>query len=258
MARCCVRNRPRACWTGYGSTTALVRTRGVWPLAKISLVQRSRPHHSPAEFEEHRTISDDHLHVLAKYTFVRILRHSAHLQRSSVTHWSVWLGCTFALATVGFLIASAVPTFSFLIALAGSLCFAPLSLVLPGCFWWFGHHQYQAGPVLYGGAYWLHWLLILVGALVTVAGTYGFSWRSRLRMLLGRLMGRSCVLIMVVPLEHLAWGSSQKRFGKLSDRGSDLPRTDPPRPCYQIEDRSVVCTGWTLLSRLQDNILIQE
>lgn len=54
--------------------------------------------------------------------FVRILRHSTHLQKNSVVHWSVWLGCTFTIAAVGFLIASGVPIFSFLIALAGSVC----------------------------------------------------------------------------------------------------------------------------------------
>ena len=32
-----------------------------------------------------------YLHVAAKYTFVRILRNSRHLQANTFTHWGVWL-----------------------------------------------------------------------------------------------------------------------------------------------------------------------
>lgn len=60
-----------------------------------------------------------YLHVAAKYLFVRILRRSVHLQRNTATHWAVWLGCTFGVAAVGFLLGSGVPIFSFLIALSG-------------------------------------------------------------------------------------------------------------------------------------------
>ncbi|ROW09263.1 hypothetical protein VPNG_05871 [Cytospora leucostoma] len=73
-----------------------------------------------------------YIHVAAKYLFVRILRNSVHLQKNSVVHWSVWLSCTFTMSAIGFLIGSGIPIFNYLLALAGSLTFAPLALGLPG------------------------------------------------------------------------------------------------------------------------------
>lgn len=114
-----------------------------------------------------------YLHLAAKYLFVRILRHSVHLQQNTVTHWSVWFSCTFALAAAGFLLGSGVPIFGYLLAMTGSLCFAPLSLMLPGYLWVYDHQQYRTGRVLNRVVYWLHWLLILLGLFLTVGGTYG-------------------------------------------------------------------------------------
>lgn len=114
-----------------------------------------------------------YLHVAAKYMFVRILRQSRHLQRNTLTHWSVWLGCTTSLGAVGFLLGSGVPIFAYLIALAGSVCFAPLSLVLPGWLWVYDHQHYRGGTMWQRVAHGLHWLLILLGLFLTVGGTYG-------------------------------------------------------------------------------------
>lgn len=113
-----------------------------------------------------------YLHVGAKYVFVRILRDSVHLQKNSVTHWTTWLGCTFIITAVGFLLGSGVPIFNYLLALAGSVCFAPLSLVLPGFLWVYDHQSFRTGTALRKVSYWLHWGLILLGFFLTVAGTY--------------------------------------------------------------------------------------
>lgn len=78
---------------------------------------------------------------------VRILRNSIHLQDHSLTHWAVWLyvipsepmnsmltassrGSTIGISAIAFVIAVAVPFFSYLIGLIGSLCCAPTCVSL--------------------------------------------------------------------------------------------------------------------------------
>jgi len=113
-----------------------------------------------------------YLHVAAKYLFVRILRNSPHLQSNSLVHWTTWLGLTFGLALLSFILAEAIPIFNYLLALTGSVCFAPLSLILPGFFWLHDFGHYRKGTmgekVLWVG----HWGIILLGTFLTVAGTY--------------------------------------------------------------------------------------
>jgi hypothetical protein len=62
-----------------------------------------------------------YLHVAAKYLFVRILRNSPHLQTNSFIHWGTWLGCTFGLSSISFILAEAIPIFNYLIALTGTI-----------------------------------------------------------------------------------------------------------------------------------------
>ncbi|CAI6066692.1 unnamed protein product [Clonostachys chloroleuca] len=114
-----------------------------------------------------------YVHVAAKYLFVRILRNSEHLQKNSVVHWSVWLGCTLGMSIVSFLLASGVPIFNYLLALAGSLTFAPLALGLPGYLWIFDHQHYRKGNWWQVTVYYLNWLMILLAVFLTIGGTYG-------------------------------------------------------------------------------------
>ncbi|ESK89001.1 neutral amino acid permease [Moniliophthora roreri MCA 2997] len=109
-----------------------------------------------------------YLHVAAKYLFVRILRNSRHLQVNTVVHWGTWLGCTIILGSIAFILASAIPIFNYLISLTGSLCFAPLALILPGLLWIHDHGRTKGIGLLM-----LHGLLILLGAFICVGGTYG-------------------------------------------------------------------------------------
>lgn len=53
-----------------------------------------------------------YLHVAAKYLFVRILRGSRHLQSNTMVHWGTWLGLTFGLAVLAFVLAEAIPIVS--------------------------------------------------------------------------------------------------------------------------------------------------
>lgn len=116
-----------------------------------------------------------YIHVAAKYLFVRILRDSVHFQRNSVVHWGVWLACTFAISAVGFLLGSGIPIFNYLLALAGSLTFAPLALGLPGYLWVYDHQHWRSSGSSSKQklAYWLNWLMILLAVFLTIGGTYG-------------------------------------------------------------------------------------
>jgi hypothetical protein len=113
-----------------------------------------------------------YLHVAAKYCFVRILRNSQHLQKNTLIHWGTWLSCTIGLGAIAFVIAEAVPIFSYLIALVGSLCFAPLAITLPAWLWLYDHGEYRRGGIMKMMMYYGHWFLILLGGFICVGGTY--------------------------------------------------------------------------------------
>lgn len=114
-----------------------------------------------------------YLHVASKYLFVRILRNSKHLQQNSVVHWVTWLSCTFGLAAIAFILAEAVPIFNYLVALTGSICFAPLAIILPGFLWLNDFKHYRKGHAGQQAMYYAHWFLPLLGAFLCVGGTYG-------------------------------------------------------------------------------------
>lgn len=114
-----------------------------------------------------------YLHVAAKYCFVRILRDSSHLQRNSILHWSTWLGIVIILAIIAFILSEAIPIFNYLIALTGSICFAPLAITLPGWLWLHDYNHYVKGNLWQKTQWMFHWFLILLGAFMCVGGTYG-------------------------------------------------------------------------------------
>ncbi|QPC64549.1 hypothetical protein HYE67_006780 [Fusarium culmorum] len=114
-----------------------------------------------------------YVHVAAKYMFVRLLRHSEHFQKNTVTHWAVWLGCTFTMSAVSFILASGIPIFNYILALAGSLTFSPLALGLPGYLWIYDHQHYRQGKWWQIVVYYLNWLMIALSVFLTIGGTYG-------------------------------------------------------------------------------------
>jgi hypothetical protein len=114
-----------------------------------------------------------YLHIAAKYTFVRILRTSKHLQANTLVHWSTWLGCTIGLGIISFILASAIPIFNYLLALTGSLCFAPIGISLPGWLWIHDHRDWARGSTAQKLAFAFHVLMIALGMFILVAGTYG-------------------------------------------------------------------------------------
>ncbi|KIV85983.1 hypothetical protein PV11_01628 [Exophiala sideris] len=113
-----------------------------------------------------------YVHIGAKYLFVRILRNTRHLQDNSLVHWGTWFACTIGVSVAGFLISSGVPIFNYLLGLAGTLCFAPVAISLPGWLWCYDHPQYWRGTFLQKTLYAFHVFLIVLGIFVTVGGTY--------------------------------------------------------------------------------------
>lgn len=81
--------------------------------------------------------------------------------------------CTFGLASLSFILAEAIPIFSYILALTGTICFAPIALTIPGFLWLYDHGTWRKGTVVQQLAYWAHWILPFLGAFICVGGTYG-------------------------------------------------------------------------------------
>ncbi|TPR06131.1 putative integral membrane protein [Aspergillus niger] len=74
------------------------------------------------------------LHLPSKHIFMRILRGSRHLTAQTPTHWIAWIGSTFSITMIAYIIASSIPVFSDLVSLVGallatSLCFQPMGFM---------------------------------------------------------------------------------------------------------------------------------
>lgn len=110
-------------------------------------------------------------HVAAKYLFVRVLRGSRHLQESTPTHWATWLGINLVLGALSYIVAEAVPILNYLLALAGSLCFAPFSLIFPAILWMYDFGYMRTGTIKDKLIYGAHVLIVLIGAFMVVGGT---------------------------------------------------------------------------------------
>lgn len=132
-----------------------------------------------------------YLHVAAKYCFVRALRNSRHLQENTVVHWGVWLGLTFGLASLSFILAEAIPVFNYLIALTGSICFAPMAISLPGWLWIHDHKAWRNASAAKQVVFWLHALLIPLGIFMCIGGTYGVI-ENIIEAYKSGLIGESC------------------------------------------------------------------
>ena len=113
------------------------------------------------------------LKVSSKYVFVRILRNSVHLQRDTPVHWGCWLGAVSTIVALAFVVAEVIPIFSYVLSLVGSVCYAPLAIILPGWLWLHDHGHYLRGPSHRIIIYCLHWLMLPLGGLFLVGATYG-------------------------------------------------------------------------------------
>ncbi|KAI1068920.1 hypothetical protein LB507_006155 [Fusarium sp. FIESC RH6] len=112
-------------------------------------------------------------HLPSKYMFVRLLRNTKHLTSNSWVHWSTWLGCTFSVTILAYIIASAIPIFYSLISLIGALLATLLSFQAMGFMWFHDNWQHRNMS-----AKWIlacAWAVFVIasGTVLQVAGTYG-------------------------------------------------------------------------------------
>jgi hypothetical protein len=77
------------------------------------------------------------------------------------------------LGAISFVLAEAIPIFNYLIALVGSLCFAPLAISLPGILWLHDHGHYLKGSLVQKIKFVLHIGMVVIGIFFLVGATYG-------------------------------------------------------------------------------------
>jgi hypothetical protein len=110
-------------------------------------------------------------HTAAKTTFVRLMRNSRHFQANTWQHWATWLGLNIGFGFLAFIMAEAIPVFNYILSLAGSVCFAPMSLMFPALMW-----MYDIGPKYkngnLGGKAWytFHILILAIGTFMALGG----------------------------------------------------------------------------------------
>ncbi|KAG8423486.1 hypothetical protein J3458_000376 [Metarhizium acridum] len=114
------------------------------------------------------------IHLAAKSIFVRVLRNSKHLASNTPKHWAVWLGSTFAITVVGYVIASAIPIFGQLIALIGALLGPILCFHPPGFMWIYDNWKRSDGrkPLRWYSGAASSVFVVATGTFLMIAGTY--------------------------------------------------------------------------------------
>ncbi|KAH7244546.1 uncharacterized protein BKA55DRAFT_515738 [Fusarium redolens] len=113
-------------------------------------------------------------HLASKHVFVRVLRGSKHLAANTFTHWASWIGCTFGITVVAYVIASGIPIFGGLVSLIGALLATSLSFQPMGCMWLYDNWKRGKQDRLITWSIGVLWsiTIILLGTFLTIAGTY--------------------------------------------------------------------------------------
>lgn len=105
------------------------------------------------------------------------MRDSRHLTANTLTHWSVWLGCSFSVSLIAYLIASGIPIFNGLVSLIGALLGTFMSLQPMGCMWLYDnwHKGKDKANRTFTWISMVSWsvFIIVSGTFLTIAGTYG-------------------------------------------------------------------------------------
>ena len=90
-------------------------------------------------------------------------------------HWVSWLGCTFIVALVAYIVASAIPVFGDLVSLIGAffgtlMCFQPMAAM-----WLYEHWSEGKVRKSYWWMFMVGWcaFIMLSGTFLMVGGTYG-------------------------------------------------------------------------------------
>ncbi|KAG8668072.1 hypothetical protein FPOAC2_10158 [Fusarium poae] len=112
-------------------------------------------------------------HLPAKYMLVRFLRNTKHLTSNSAIHWATWLGCTFCVTIIAYIIASAIPIFYALVSLIGALLGSLLSFHAMGFMWFYDNWENRSLSPKWVLACGWSVFVIAAGTVLMVAGTYG-------------------------------------------------------------------------------------
>ncbi|KAF2139877.1 uncharacterized protein K452DRAFT_231369 [Aplosporella prunicola CBS 121167] len=116
-------------------------------------------------------------HIAAKNVFVRIWRRTPGvLGEKSFRSWGTWVALCIILYVIAWIIASAIPVFSQLLGLLGSLFCSWFTVGLPGLFWlsmnkgqWFKNWKKACLTIL-------NILLVAIGTAICGLGVYGSAY----------------------------------------------------------------------------------
>ncbi|KAJ6008440.1 hypothetical protein N7540_012416 [Penicillium herquei] len=113
------------------------------------------------------------VHITGKYIFVRLLQGSRHLVANTVTHWVVWLSCTFGVAIFAYIIASAIPVFGDLVSLVGALLGTPMCFQPMAGMWLYDNWSRPKRDWRWTSMVAWCGFVIISGTFLMIAGTYG-------------------------------------------------------------------------------------
>jgi hypothetical protein len=104
-----------------------------------------------------------------------MLRGSRHLTSNSLTHWATWLGCSFGVCLVAYILASAIPVFNGIVSLAGALFGTLLSFQPMGCMWLYDNWSRGKENPTMRWRLMVGWSIFVIvsGTFLMIAGTYG-------------------------------------------------------------------------------------
>ena len=114
-------------------------------------------------------------HTAAKLVFIRLFRHTPHVHTHTLLGWSTWVALCFAATAGAFVLASAVPIFSYLTGITASLFASWYTYGVAGFFWLFDTYHLKGGYAAWRRRWFgttLAVLTVLAGAFMCVAGTY--------------------------------------------------------------------------------------
>lgn len=106
---------------------------------------------------------------------MRFFRHTRHVYSHTVLGWSVWVTLCFAATAIAFVLASAVPIFSYLTGITASLFASWYTYGIAGFFWLYDTFYLRGGADALRRRWFgttLATLTVLAGAFICVAGTY--------------------------------------------------------------------------------------
>ncbi|KAJ5087349.1 hypothetical protein N7456_010965 [Penicillium angulare] len=115
------------------------------------------------------------VHLPAKYIFLIILHGSPHLTKPTLIHWTAWIGCTFGIAVIAYIVASAIPVFNNLVSLVGALLGTLMSFQPMGFMWLYDNWSQGKAERSIKWILMVCWCIFVIvsGTFLMISGTYG-------------------------------------------------------------------------------------